>query len=105
MGCYLRSGAGLPELWSIDVGTAVRVGVTNPENGAGTFFQASAGETIWDAIRRQAPSWFEPDGESPFDKTVLEPGEFYPRIARPMQERAPSTLLDGARVRRPKPTL
>ena len=27
--------------------------------------------------------WFEPDGQCPFHRTVLGPGEFYPRIARP----------------------
>ena len=34
-------------------------------------------------MRRQAPASFEPEGTGPFLKTILAPGQFYPRIARP----------------------
>jgi hypothetical protein len=57
----------------------------------GTFFQADPGETIWDALRRPTP-WFEPDGENPFHKTVLQPGQFYPRMARPDLARPEGTI-------------
>jgi hypothetical protein len=66
-----------PEIWKIEKGTAFRIGITNP-----TIFKAEDGETIRDAFERQTP-WFEPDGHNPFHKTVLQPGEFYPRMARP----------------------
>src|ERR1700704_3099413 len=83
--CYLRippSGEYL-EIWKIESDVAIQFGVTNPEQGAGTYFKADPGETIWDAIRRQTP-WFEPDGQNPFHEAELQPGEYYPRIARPV---------------------
>jgi hypothetical protein len=87
MGYYLRVVDGAPlQPWKIDDNVAVRIGVTNPESGAGTYFKADPGETIWAAIRRQAPSWFGADGSCPFHQTVLRPGEFYPRIVRPIDQ-------------------
>ena len=73
------------QVWKIEDDTAVRLGISNPEGGAGTYFKANSGETIWDAIRRMTP-WFEPDGQCPFHKCVLKPGEFYPRMARPVDQ-------------------
>jgi hypothetical protein len=59
------------------------MGVTNPQGGAGTFFKAQPGESFWDCIRRQTP-WLHPDEtEGRFYAATLEPGEYYPRIARP----------------------
>lgn len=84
MAYYLRQVPGIqPQIWSIDDFVAIRMGVTNPESGPGSYFKAEAGETVWDTMKRQAPDWFEPAGSEPFQKTVLEPGQFYPRIARP----------------------
>jgi hypothetical protein len=81
MSYYLREysvqGQLATEIWKIENGTAVRLGITNaPE------FTAEPGETIWDTFRRLTP-WFEPEGTCPFHKTVLDPGQFYPRMARP----------------------
>jgi hypothetical protein len=73
------------QVWKIEDDIAVRVGITNPEQGVGTYFRADPGETIWDALRRMTP-WFEPDGQCPFHKAVLKPGEFYPRMARPVDQ-------------------
>jgi hypothetical protein len=73
--------ASTSQVWKIDEDIAVRVGVSNAEHGPGSFFKAEPGETIWDALRRQTP-WFEPDGQNPFHRTSLDPGEFYPRMAR-----------------------
>jgi hypothetical protein len=73
------------QVWKIENDVAIRVGVTNAEHGPGTFFKAQAGETIWDVLRRDTP-WFEPDGQCPFHKTILQPGEFYPRMARPIDQ-------------------
>ncbi|MGE0280187.1 MAG: hypothetical protein AB7P20_06185 [Rhizobiaceae bacterium] len=89
MSYYLRVAQTLDrtdtQVWNIESGRAVRVGVSNAENGAGTYFKAEPGETIWDAIRRMTP-WFEPDGKCPFHKATLNPGEFYPRMARPIDQ-------------------
>jgi hypothetical protein len=46
------------------------------------IFKAEGDETIWDALKRLTP-WFEPDGQNPFQETALQPGEYYPRMARP----------------------
>lgn len=68
------------QLWQFDDHTATRMDVTNPEMGVGTFFRAEPGENIWDRIRREMPS---SDPES-FHAMTLGPGEYYPRIARPL---------------------
>ncbi len=72
-------------VWKIDGNVAIRIGVANAEHGAGTFFQAMPGQTIWEAIRQGTP-WFEPDGKNPFHKIRLRPGQYYPRIARPFDQ-------------------
>jgi hypothetical protein len=90
MNYYLRivpTQSGLStQVWKIDERTAVRVGISNPESGGGTYyFQAEPSETIWDALRRMTP-WFKPGGQCPFHKTVLKPGEYYRRMARPIDQ-------------------
>src|ERR1700683_5163449 len=83
---YVRDHiAGQPrQIWRIDDQTATNIGLTNPEMGAGPFFKADPGETIWDCIRRQTP-WLNPGvTEGLFHSMTLGPGEFYPRIARPI---------------------
>src|ERR1700682_866235 len=72
------------QLWRIDGQTATNMGVTNPEMGAGTFFRAEPGETIWDCIRRQTPGPNPELTKGRFHSMTLGPGEFYPRIARPI---------------------
>jgi len=79
-----QSGSSSTQVWKIDDCTAVRVGIANPEGGPGTYFRAELSESIWDALRRMTP-WFEP-GEYPFQKTVLKPGEYYARMARPIDQ-------------------
>lgn len=89
MNYYLRvvptQSASSTQVWKIDDRTAVRLGIANPERGVGTYFQAKPGESIWDALRRMTP-WFEPDGECLFHKTALKPGEYYRRMARPIDQ-------------------
>jgi hypothetical protein len=70
------------DLWLFENQTATRVFVANPERGAGTFFQADPDEDFWACIRRQT-SWLEP-GAPGFHSMTLGPGEYYPRIARPL---------------------
>lgn len=74
------------ELWDIQDRVAVRVGVTNAMNGLGTHFRAESGEDIWDAMRRQAPSWFDPTSGFAFHRCRLDLGEYYPRIAKPTDQ-------------------
>jgi hypothetical protein len=84
MAYYIRQVPGIPaQTWKIDDAVAVRLGITNPEGGPGSYFKADPGETVWDTMKRQASGWFEPAGSEPFQKTILAPGQFYPRIARP----------------------
>jgi hypothetical protein len=63
--------------------TATRMFVTNPEGGPGTFFKAEPGEDFLACIRRHTPSWLEPGAPS-FHSMILAPGEYHPRIARPL---------------------
>ncbi|CAH0356985.1 hypothetical protein SPH9361_04634 [Sphingobium sp. CECT 9361] len=70
-------------IWEITTTEAVRIDVTNPRTGPGSYFRAETGEEIFEAIRRQATSWFAPNGENPFHCMDLGPGEHYPRMARP----------------------
>jgi hypothetical protein len=84
MAYYIRQVPGIPaQIWKIDDAVAVRLGITNPEVGLDSYFRADPGETVWDTMKRQASVWFEHAGSEPFQKTILAPGQFYPRIARP----------------------
>ena len=72
------------QIWRIENGTATRMGVTNPEAGAGTYFKADPGENILDCIRRLTP-WLNPGvTEGQFYPAGSGPGEFHPRMARPI---------------------
>jgi hypothetical protein len=87
MSYYIRALRDLPpEVWKIGDDEALRLGVTNARAGAGTYFKRHEGETIWDAIRRQATGWFEPPGTNPFHQSAFRPEQFYPRMARPTNE-------------------
>lgn len=69
--------------WKVDETEAIKLGVSNARNGAGTYFKAEPGETIWNAIRRMASGWLEAEGHLPFHKLKLTPGQYHPRMARP----------------------
>lgn len=77
--------AGHPRsVWLITGGTATNTGVTNPESGPGSFFRAEPGEDIWAAMDRQT-GWLKPGvTEGRFHKMTLGPGDFHPRMARPL---------------------
>ena len=60
---------------------AHRMGVTNPEGGP-EYFKADPGKTAMETLRAKVPAWFLP-GMEQFVETILSPGQFYPRIARP----------------------
>jgi hypothetical protein len=77
-------------IWKFSDDVAERVGISNPEQGVGTYFKADPGETIWDAIRRMTP-WFDLGDPCPFHKCTLRPGEYYPRMARPNAEHPAET--------------
>lgn len=83
---YVRDHvAGQPrQIWLFDDRTATRMGVGSPQTGVGTYFEAEPGEDIWDCIRRQTP-WLDSCAtEGRFYKMACRPGEFFPRIARPI---------------------
>lgn len=84
-GWYVRDhiGGQARQVWFIDDRTARRAGVSDPEKGPGTFFQAEPGEDVWDCLRRLTP-WLNPEvTEGRFHAMELGPAEYYPRIARP----------------------
>jgi hypothetical protein len=88
MDYYVRVGQDGKSLgvWQINETVAKRVGVPFPKESPGCYFEAGPGETPWDALRRGAPTWFDPNSSTPFFKVSLEPGRFYPRIARPIDQ-------------------
>lgn len=77
--------AGQPrQIWLFDDRTAKNMSVSNPETGPGTYFEAEPGENIWNCIRRQSP-WLDLGvTEELFHLMACGPGEYYPRIARPL---------------------
>lgn len=75
-----------PQAWEITETEAIRIGVANPRQNPGCYFQANDGEDIFTAIKRNANGWFGSNGESPFHKTSLAPGQYYPRMARPIYQ-------------------
>lgn len=87
MDYYLRVVRDQPALqaWKISPTVAVRIGVADPEHSPGSYFKAAPGEEIWNTIRMNTP-WFEPNGQCPFYKARLQPGQYYPRIARPIDQ-------------------
>jgi hypothetical protein len=84
MSYYLRSfptsTGQVPDIWKIDSNIAKRVDVSNADE---FVVIADSGETIWQLLERQT-GWFVPDGKNPFHQLVLEPGQYYARIARAM---------------------
>ncbi|MBB5747040.1 hypothetical protein [Brevundimonas variabilis] len=91
---YLRqpSPDTMEELWEIDAHRAINRTISNAEQSGFGYFQADPGEDVWTAIRRNTP-WFEPDGANPFHETCLPPGEYHPRIARPLMRARPDMGL------------
>lgn len=80
------------QVWLFTDRTAMNIGVTNPQDGVGTYFAANEGESIWDCINRQTP-WLKPEAmEGRFHEMNLGPAEFYPRIARPVVLNVQPTL-------------
>lgn len=87
MSYYLRVLDGFPpQVWWIDEGEAYRIGIGDPKRSLASYFKAEPGEAIRDAIYRDASGFFGPNGEWPFQKTDLGPGEFYPRMSRPIDQ-------------------
>jgi len=60
-----------------------------PSRGGILHYRPAPGETIWEAIRRQA-AWEQPDGSLPIHELKVAPGHYFPRIARPVIQGAPS---------------
>lgn len=100
MGYYLRVvGEGhANQIWKIDADEAKKLGVSNPEGGAGTFYKRRDRETIWSALRADT-GWFPSDEPitGPFHKLTLPPWHYYPRIARPLNGSLAHPKSPGAR--------
>lgn len=94
MGYYLRRvGLLVPnQIWRIDEVEAVKLGVTNPQEGPGTYYRAEPGETIWQALARQTP-WMTGQGIEPFFPLDLAPRRFRPRIGRPLFSSSDGSLV------------
>lgn len=101
---YVRNvGSGqAQQLWRVTDRTATHMGVTNPEAGAGTYYAAGPGETIWACLRRSTPWLDGHDGSGPFQRMIRGPGEFHPRVARPiaLMEKEKLWCPDAAKERR-----
>src|SRR4051812_2409479 len=93
MTSYVRAIPGYEHLeaWDINDKTAKRLGIANPEDSPVGYFVADPDETIWNCIERLTP-WFEPKGINPFTQTLLQAGQFFPRMVRPL-EQLPHQLL------------
>jgi hypothetical protein len=74
----------MKDIWEINPDVAKRVDVTNPQGGANTYFERDGNETIWETLARKVPVWFGPGTETIRHELKLAPGQYYPRIARPL---------------------
>src|ERR1700752_1147794 len=80
--------AGQPrQIWLFENQIAKNMSVTNP-----TCFRAEPGEDFLECIARLTP-WLDPGvTEGGFHLMARGPGEFYPRIARPLATAREETL-------------
>lgn len=69
--------------WNITESEAVPLGGQNPENGL-LYCKAEAGHFAIEVLRQRHQHWFDESGNLLFPKAALAPGQFYPRIARPV---------------------
>jgi hypothetical protein len=92
MSYYIRILNGPRQVWWLADDEAYQVGVGDPKQRPGAYFRADPGETIQNALLRQASGFFGPNGEWPFHFVKRAPGEFYPRILRPL-DRDPTYSL------------
>jgi hypothetical protein len=78
------------QIWEIDSDKALRLGITHPEGGPGSFYERGTAKSIWHALEVQT-GWLRADDitSNPFRKLKFEPGNYHPRIARPMVPRPP----------------
>ena len=80
------------QVWVFKEQAAILTGVTNPEDGIGTYFKAQPGESFLECIGRLT-SWLKPEAtDGSFHEMKLGPAEFYPRMARPLALAAVPTL-------------
>jgi hypothetical protein len=70
-------------VWTFDGKNAVRFGVAEPFSQPNTHATPNAGETLFDAMARQMPAFFEHKAPVELVDIPLLPGQYYPRMARP----------------------
>lgn len=94
MPLYLRSRTDHTpqQIWDINSERAVKLGVGNPDQGPGSYYERGTAHTIWHALEIQT-SWLRADdtANNPFKLLKFEAKTFYPRIARPMVPRTPNS--------------
>lgn len=72
------------QIWKFTNSYALLMGRANAESGPGSYFRAKSDGTVWDAIREET-SWLDEQKEpGPFVRLRHSPGQFFPRIARPI---------------------
>lgn len=74
------------QVWKISADAAERIGIVNAKNGPNTYFACDESQTIWQTLASKCPIWFGPDAAATLHKMKLAPGEYYPRMARPLDQ-------------------
>lgn len=72
------------QIWKFTNSYAVLTGRANADYGPGSCFHAKSGGTVWDAIREETPWLNEQETPGPFVPLSHSPGQFFPRMARPI---------------------
>lgn len=80
---FFSSGQHHRFLWRIDGNTATRVGVPNAKNIPGCYCEAELGSSILDALSDSELKRYDLARDPVLFPIYLEPGQCYPRMARP----------------------
>lgn len=97
MGYFLRrrdygNGRPLDELWEVTDTLAVRRDMADPRSVPCCYFEAAPGENAWTTMARLDPTWSLLGGRDGFHEATLLPGQYHPRMARPLSHmRSPNT--------------
>lgn len=72
------------QIWKFTNSYALLMGRANAEHGPGSCFHAKSGGTVWEAIMEETPWLDEQEVPGPFVPLRHSPGQFFPRMARPI---------------------
>jgi hypothetical protein len=79
--------------WRIENGSAVRLGIAEGSHSPSTCIIAEIGADIWQVLGFHKKIF--PNGKEDFHLATLQPGEHYPRIARPTSDHTAGGNLFG----------